>query len=93
MDSRISDYLSTQAQKALFALHVDTKASLGYIPPKVAFRMFNSYILRILEYNCELWSCSSPTSQIESVHLKYQIMFLVSGPKLRLSQSILWGDW
>ena len=43
LHKRMTAYLVTQAQKALFALQSDTKQTLGHITPK--------YILPILEYN------------------------------------------
>jgi hypothetical protein len=62
-------YLSTQAQKALFTLKSDTKDSLGYIPPQLAISMFDTYIRPILEYNSEIWS---NVKQIpEAIQLSY----------------------
>lgn len=65
------EYVTVQAQKALFALNGDTKSSLGYIPPKLALKMFDTYILPILEYNSELWLRTTPSSELENLHLKY----------------------
>ena len=41
MHSKMPEYVTTQAQKALFALNGDTKASLGYSPPELALKMFD----------------------------------------------------
>ena len=59
--------LVTQAQKALFALQSDTKQTLGHITPKLALKMFDTYILPILEYNCEIWSSNKPVNELEKV--------------------------
>ena len=45
------EHLMTQAQKALFALHNRTKSLPLDIPPPLAIKMFDTYILLILEYN------------------------------------------
>ena len=50
MHVKMTDYLVTQAQKALFALQSDTKQALGYITPKLALKMFDTNILPVLEY-------------------------------------------
>jgi hypothetical protein len=65
------EYLVTQARKAIFALQAKMKPSLGNISPQPAVKMFDSYILPILEYNCMLWSdyCQSP--ELEKVQLGY----------------------
>jgi hypothetical protein len=65
------EYLSTQAQKALFTLKSDTKESLGYIPPQLAISMFDTYIRPILDYNSEIWSNVKPIPEIEAIQLTY----------------------
>jgi hypothetical protein len=67
----MAEHLVTQAHKALFALRNKTKASFGYIPPLLAFKMFDSYILPILEYNNMLWSKTNPIPDIEKVQIGY----------------------
>ena len=69
--TKMSEYLTTQAQKALFALQGDTKQSVGYITPTLAIKMFDTYILPILEYNCELWTNLKPIHDIEKIQLGY----------------------
>ena len=69
--SKMGKYFATQAQKALFALQGDTKHSLGYITPKLAMKMFDTYILPILEYNCETWSNVKPIDDIEKIQIGY----------------------
>ena len=67
LHKKMTAYLVTQAQKALFALQSDTKQTLGHITPKLALKMFDTYILPILEYNCEIWSSNKPVNELEKV--------------------------
>lgn len=69
--SKMREYIATQAQKAHFALQGDTKHSLGYITPKLAVKMFDTYILPILEYTSEIWAELKPISDIEKIQLGY----------------------
>ena len=71
MHSKMTEYLTTQAQKAIFALQGDTKHSLGYISPQLSMKMFDTYILPILEYNSEIWTKIKPINEIEKVQLGY----------------------
>lgn len=54
LHSKMTEYLVTQAKKAIFALQGDTKQSLGCITSKLSLKMFDTYILPILEYNSEM---------------------------------------
>ena len=65
------EYLTTQANKALFALKVDTKQNLGHIPPKLAMQMFDTYIMPILDYNSIIWSKPTPTPEIEAIQITF----------------------
>ena len=47
------------------------KSSLGHIPPSTAIKMFDSYILPILEYNSTFWSTNSEILKIEKVQISY----------------------
>ena len=49
----------------------NTKQTLGHITPKLALKMFDTYILPILEYNCEIWSSNKPVNELEKVQLGY----------------------
>jgi len=71
MHANMSEHVATQARKAIFALNGDTKASLGYIPPKLALKMFDTYILPILEYHSELWLRNNPVTDLENIQLRY----------------------
>jgi exonuclease III len=68
---QMTDYLVTQSQKALFALQCDTKQTLGYINPQLSFKMFDTYILPILEYNAEIWYNNKSVIEIERIQLGY----------------------
>ena len=68
--NKMQEHLMTQAQKALFALHNRTKPSFGYIPPPLAIKMFDTYILSILEYN-NIWSKSNPIHNMEKIQIGY----------------------
>ena len=65
------DYVATQAQKALFALQARMKPSLGHIPPPLAIKMFDSYVLPILEYNNTFWSGVREIPKIEKVQIGF----------------------
>lgn len=67
----MSEYLCTQAQKALFALSGKTKTALGYLPPTLAIKMFDTYILPILEYNNMLWGKNTQNLELEKTQLGY----------------------
>ena len=69
--NKMSEYLCTQAQKALFALAGKTKAAIGYLPPTLALKMFDTYILPILEYNCMIWSKNNQNIELEKIQLAY----------------------
>jgi hypothetical protein len=69
--SKMPEYLIAQAQKALFALKGKMKPSLGHISPPLAIKMFDSYILPILEYNAMLWSQNHLNPELEKVQLGY----------------------
>jgi len=67
----MTEYLTTQANKAIFALKADARQNLGYIPPQLAIRMFDTYVLPILEYSSEIWCKVKPISDIEAIQLRY----------------------
>ena len=69
--AKMTEYLATQAQKALFAIQGDTKETLGHISPLLSIKMFDTYILPILEYNSEIWANNTPVKELEKIQLKY----------------------
>ena len=68
---KMPEYIATQAQKALFAMQGRMKSSLGHIPPPLAIKMFDSYVLPILEYNCTFWSGTTEIPEIEKIQIGY----------------------
>lgn len=68
---KMPQYLASQANKALFSLQGKMSSSFGYISPVLAIKMFDSYILPILEYNNMLWCKKSQHSDIEKIQLGY----------------------
>ena len=68
---KMPEYIATQARKALFALQGHMKPSLGHISPPLAMKMFDSYVLPILEYNCTFWSSTVQIAEIEKIQIGY----------------------
>ena len=66
------EHLGTQAQKAMFALKEKYKSTVGYLPPKLSMKMFDTLIMSILEYNSEIWF---PLKEVEILE-KIQMVFL-----------------
>jgi hypothetical protein len=64
-------HLTTQAQKAIYALKENTRSTVGYLPPKLSLKMFDTHILPILEYNCEVWFPEKENYDIEKIQLNY----------------------
>lgn len=64
-------YIASQAKKALFALQSKSKPKLGYITPPLALKMFDTYILPILEYGSPIWSKVGPIQDLEKIQLGY----------------------
>jgi hypothetical protein len=83
------DYLSEQANKAMFAILKRTNA-IGRLTPKVYLQLFDSYVTPILEYGSEIWYRGIDVKQIEKVQLRYLKMIL----KVKSSTSTLalYGD-
>jgi hypothetical protein len=48
---------------------------IGKLNPKMGFQLFDSYVLPVLEYNCEIWATRKYES-IEKVQLKFLKMLL-----------------
>ena len=64
-------YLADHVRKALFKIKQMTKQSLGRLSPKLAIKVFDSQILPILEYTCEIWGSTKETPEIEGFQLQY----------------------
>ena len=68
---KMPEYIATQSQKALFALYGRMKPSMGHLPPPLAIKMFDSYVLPILEYNNIFWSGTVEIPKIEKVQISF----------------------
>ena len=64
-------YLVEQANKALFQVYKLAGPAVGKLSPPLAFKMFDTQILPILEYGSETWMGSKAVDVIEKFHLKF----------------------
>ena len=69
--SLMLDHLTTQAQRAMHALKEKVKSTVGYLPPRLSLKMFDTHILPILEYNAEIWFSPKEIDSLEKIQLKY----------------------
>ena len=58
-------HLSTQATKAIFAVRKQSLPVVGPLSPLIAFKIFDSQILLILEYGSEIWYTGHDISEME----------------------------
>ena len=64
-------YLVCQARKACFALSLKTRTCLGYQPPPLALKMFDTYILPILDFNNMMWTNNRKNAEVVKIQLRY----------------------
>ena len=69
--NKMIEHIASQAHKALFALRSKLKSAIGYPPPQLAIKMFDSYILPILEYNSAIWSKNTQINELEKIQIQY----------------------
>ena len=65
------DHLATQSQRAMHALKERIKSTVGYLPPKISLKMFDTHILPILDYNSEIWFPNKEIDVLERIQLKF----------------------
>lgn len=65
------EHLGTQALKAVHALNEKIKTSVGYLPPSLNMKMFDTHVLPILEYNSEIWFSDKEIDDLEKIQLKF----------------------
>ena len=65
------DYLIGQARKATYQARKLSNAAVGQLSPKLAFKVFDSQILPILEYGSQLWYKARQNPRLETFHLGY----------------------
>ena len=68
---KTSEYLTNQAQKALFQATTLSNPVVGKLSPALAFKVFDSQIMPILEYGAEIWSPGKQIHLMEKFHLKF----------------------
>ena len=71
----MAEYTSKKAMKTVFAVLKKCK-SLGRLTPKIALNMFDTFVLPVLEYGCEIWATGESKTCIEAVQLKFLKMML-----------------
>ena len=69
------DNVPKKAMKTIFAVMKKCK-SIGKLTPKIAITLFDTYVLPILEYGCEIWSKGELHQSVEAVQLKFLKMML-----------------
>ena len=72
---KMVDYTVDRSNRANFMLYRKTK-SIGHLPCQIGSYMFNTHVLPILNYSCELWCTTKENSRIESVQMKYHKFIL-----------------
>jgi len=65
------DHLATQSQRAMHALKERIKSTVGYLPPKISLKMFDTHILPILDYNSVIWFPNKEIDVLERIQLKF----------------------
>ena len=64
-------HVAIQAQRALYLLYNNIKSTVGYLPPNLALRMFDTHVLPVLEYNSGIWFNLKKIEEIEKIQLKF----------------------
>ena len=67
------EYLVEQANKALYQVYKVSGPVVGKLSPDIAFKVFDTQLMPILEYGSEIWFCDkeSQNASIEKFHLKF----------------------
>jgi hypothetical protein len=82
-------YTSNQARKAMFKLLKDTR-QLGMLPPNVAFHLFDSLVMPILEYGSEVWYCNKDIIDLERIHTRF--IKIILGVHNNVSNHAVYGE-
>ena len=64
-------HLASQAGKAVFSLHKQSRPVVGKLSPVIAFKVFDWQILPILEYASDIWYTGDSVNDLEKIHLKF----------------------
>jgi hypothetical protein len=65
--------LAESAQRAIFSLNSYIKATVKFLQPSLAIKMFDAQISPILEYSSEIWYSDNKCdiAEVEKVHLQF----------------------
>jgi hypothetical protein len=85
----MATYTADKALKASFAV-LKKYASLGRVPPKIGFQLFDSCVLPVLQYGSEIWSRGKELLSLERIHLRFIKMLL--GVKRSTSTAALYVE-
>ena len=69
------DETAKKGLRALFGVMRKCK-SVGRLSPKISMNLFDTFVLPVLEYGCEVWAKGMPIQAIEGVQLKFLKMTL-----------------
>ena len=61
-------HLASQACKAVFSLHKQSRPVVGKLSPVIAFKVFDCQILPILEYASDIWYTGDSVNDLEKIH-------------------------
>ena len=81
-------HLASQAGKAIFSLHKQSRPVVGKLSPVIAFKFFDCQILPILEYTCDIWYTGDSVNDLEKIHLK----LIKSTMGVRKQTHAIYGD-
>ena len=65
------DYLVEQANKALYQAYKLSGPIVGRLSPPIAFKVFDTQVMPILEYGSDIWFCKKSVHKIETFYLKF----------------------
>jgi hypothetical protein len=82
-------YAVGKAYKALGAIY-NLHSSLGTLPPATAFQLFDSLVVPVLTYACEVWYSPSAMTAVEQVHKTFTKFVL--GVKKTTHLATLYGE-
>ena len=82
-------YIAIKSRKACFAT-TRKCASVGFLTPKVATMLFDSFVSSVMNYASEIWGRTTETDAIEKIQLRY--MKFILGVKQSTCSLALYGE-
>ena len=64
-------HIASQAGKAVFSLHKQSRPVVGKLSPVLSFKVFDCQILPIIEYASDIWYTGDSGNDLEKIHLKF----------------------